>query len=152
MNEQNLIIRTEENKRMRELIQSLEAENTFLRQHVSEAVIQQVDKNFPSRPRLDSIVVPISAYDEFLGPNDKSLSESEEHARAATALSSLAAAPIDSVFDPQLQELGPSKPPLTSSQDGSPSIDLVVPSPGISTPGFTSDSLISSAHQSVQLN
>ncbi|OAV97045.1 hypothetical protein PTTG_06436, partial [Puccinia triticina 1-1 BBBD Race 1] len=116
-NEENLIIRTEENKKMRELITSLEAENSFLRQHVPESVLEQARKSFPRRPELSTIVIPIPAYNEFLGPEQKStgaagpggLSESEEHARAATALSSLAAAPIDPVFDPQLQHLaGPS--------------------------------------------
>ncbi|KAA1101014.1 hypothetical protein PGT21_004511 [Puccinia graminis f. sp. tritici] len=71
-NEENLIIRTEENKKMRELITSLEAENNFLRQHVPESVLEQARKSFPSRPELSTIVIPISAYDEFLSPEQKS--------------------------------------------------------------------------------
>ncbi|KAH9464087.1 hypothetical protein Pst134EB_003623 [Puccinia striiformis f. sp. tritici] len=162
-NEENLVIRTEENKKMRDLIECLEAENKFLRQHVNQTILDELAKIIPNsknRVELSNVVIPIPPYDEFLSPdkptqpnnhsnnnsNGTILSESEEHTRAATALSSLATgtpAIIDPVFDPQLAHLaGPSHQSNPSTIQAGTG-DLIVPcssaSPSGSSPSTDSE-------------
>ncbi|KAI9609932.1 hypothetical protein H4Q26_006922 [Puccinia striiformis f. sp. tritici PST-130] len=148
-NEENLVIRTEENKKMRDLIECLEAENKFLRQHVNQTILDELAKIIPnSKNRVEL------SNNKPTQPNNHSnnnsngtiLSESEEHTRAATALSSLATgtpAIIDPVFDPQLAHLaGPSHQSNPSTIQAGTG-DLIVPcssaSPSGSSPSTDSE-------------
>lgn len=58
-NEESLVIRTEENKQMCALIETLEAENDFLRQNIPTSVLAQLSVSLSvSRPVLGSIGLP----------------------------------------------------------------------------------------------
>ncbi|KAG0142703.1 hypothetical protein CROQUDRAFT_724959 [Cronartium quercuum f. sp. fusiforme G11] len=101
-NEENLLIRTEENKQLRNLIERLEAENAFLRQHVPVSVLVQLSVILPSSKPITTSIGSVITHSP----------DQEEHTRAATALSSLASATPTTVFDPALQDSSPTRSDL----------------------------------------
>ncbi|KAI9618007.1 hypothetical protein KEM48_006946 [Puccinia striiformis f. sp. tritici PST-130] len=139
------------NNKMRDLIECLEAENKFLRQHVNQTILDELAKIIPNSKNRVELNKPTQPNNHSNNnSNGTILSESEEHTRAATALSSLATgtpAIIDPVFDPQLAHLaGPSHQSNPSTIQAGTG-DLIVPcssaSPSALLPLLTPNSSLS---------